>query len=98
MRPRLVAERAGDDRDDTATNSADRPALRLGSRFGCSEAARATLSYQYSHAQVWLDDLSEERNPHDYDLCARHAGRLTAPRGWSVLDRRLGDAPSLLAV
>jgi len=41
---------------------------------------------------VWLDDLASERDPHAYDLCGRHAERLTAPRGWQVRDRR---APTL---
>jgi hypothetical protein len=47
-----------------------------------------TLTYQYTHAQVWLDELSQERDPHGYDLCGRHADRLTAPQGWRVRDRR----------
>lgn len=68
-------------------------------RTGCSDNAAVTLTYQYAHAQVWLDDLAPERDPHAYDLCARHAGRLTAPRGWQVRDRRVSDAaPRLIAV
>jgi Protein of unknown function (DUF3499) len=39
-------------------------------------------------AQVWLDALAAERDPHAYDLCRRHADRLTAPQGWHVRDRR----------
>lgn len=31
--------------------------------------------------------------PHIYDLCARHAQSLTAPRGWAVL-RIDGEAPA----
>jgi hypothetical protein len=58
------------------------------SRTGCSEPAAVTLTYQYSLAQVWLDDLAGERDPHAYDLCDRHADRLTAPQGWQVRDRR----------
>lgn len=54
-----------------------------------------TLTYQYAHAHVWLDDLSAERDPHAYDLCGRHAERLTAPRGWQVRDRRAGNAAAL---
>ncbi|MDW3216463.1 MAG: DUF3499 family protein [Ilumatobacteraceae bacterium] len=68
------------------------------SRTGCSETAAVTLTYQYAHAQVWLDHLSPERDPHAYDLCARHAGRLTAPQGWQVLDRRAVVRPDLIAV
>lgn len=58
------------------------------SRTGCSEAAAVTLTYEYGRAQVWLDTLAAERDPHAYDLCARHAARLTAPQGWQVRDRR----------
>lgn len=47
-----------------------------------------TLSYQYQRAQVWLDELAPERDPHRYDLCADHAARLSAPLGWHVQDRR----------
>jgi Protein of unknown function (DUF3499) len=57
-----------------------------------------TLTYRYAHAQVWLDQLSAERDPHAYDLCHRHAGRLTAPIGWQVIDRRIADRRDLIAV
>lgn len=59
-----------------------------------------TLTYQYAHAQVWLDDLATERDPHAYDLCGRHAQRLTAPRGWQIRDRRAPAyaSPRLIAV
>jgi hypothetical protein len=69
------------------------------SRTGCSERASVTLTYQYGHAQVWLDELSVERDPHAYDLCGRHAARLTVPQGWILRDRRRPLAgPSLIAV
>ncbi|MCU1503568.1 MAG: hypothetical protein JWM12_2922 [Ilumatobacteraceae bacterium] len=58
------------------------------SRCGCAEAATATLTYQYGRALVWLDDLSGERDPHDYDLCVRHTSRLSVPNGWRLEDRR----------
>lgn len=57
-----------------------------------------TLTYQYAHAQVWLDDLAAERDPHAYDLCERHAGRSTAPQGWQIRDRRLVEFHALIAV
>lgn len=57
-----------------------------------------TLTYQYAHAQVWLDHLATERDPHAYDLCDRHAARLTAPQGWQVRDRRIAEAAALIAV
>ena len=69
------------------------------SRTGCADGAEVTLSYQYGRAQVWLDELAPERDPHAYDLCARHAGRLTVPQGWQLRDRRHADsAVSLIAV
>jgi hypothetical protein len=71
------------------------------SKTGCSDDAKVTLTYHYSHAQVWLDDLSRERDPHAYDMCDRHAGRLTAPNGWQLIDRRrpaVAEQPRLIAV
>jgi hypothetical protein len=56
-----------------------------------------TLTYQYSRAVVWLDDLLGERTPHTYDLCSRHASRLSVPNGWQLDDRRRRRATSLLA-
>jgi len=37
---------------------------------------------------VWLDELAAERDPHCYDLCLRHAERLSVPNGWRLEDRR----------
>lgn len=58
------------------------------SRTGCASPADATLTYQYGLSSVWLDDLSTERDPHSYDLCFRHAERLSVPNGWRLEDRR----------
>jgi len=66
------------------------------SRTGCSEAATASLTYDYSHAMAWLDALHGERDPHAYDLCDRHAGRLSPPRGWQLRDRRIAESPTAL--
>ncbi len=76
------------------------PVSRHCSRTGCAERAAVTLTYQYGQAQVWLDDLSRERDPHAYDLCVRHAGRLTVPQGWLLRDRRRthGEQSELIAV
>jgi len=71
--------------DDTSMRGDD---VRHCSRTGCSDRATVTLTYQYSRAQVWLDELTAERDPHGYDMCPTHAGRLSAPQGWRVLDRR----------
>lgn len=59
------------------------------SRTGCSERATVTLTYHYGSSHVWLDVLVTERDPHAYDLCERHAARLTVPSGWRLDDRRV---------
>lgn len=69
---------------------------RLCSRTGCSEAATASLTYDYAHALAWLDPLHAERDPHAYDLCDRHAARLSPPQGWQLRDRRYADSASAL--
>ena len=53
-----------------------------------AEEAIATLSYQYARSLVWVDELSDERDPHSYDLCQRHTARLSVPNGWRLEDRR----------
>jgi hypothetical protein len=57
-------------------------------RQGCVHPATVTLTYQYARSQVWLDNLSPERDPHSYDMCDQHANRLTPPSGWHLEDRR----------
>jgi Protein of unknown function (DUF3499) len=68
------------------------------SRTGCTSNATVTLTYQYSRSVAWLDTLTRERDPHSYDLCDRHAERLTVPSGWRLEDRRMpvyAEVPSL---
>lgn len=78
----------------------ERPSIaeRQCSRTGCSDAAAITLSYHYGQSQVWIDHLSPEREPHMYDMCDRHAERLSVPRGWHLDDRRSVRRGSLIAV
>ena len=47
--------------------------------------AVATLTYVYSDSTAVLGPLATFAEPHCYDLCAEHAERLTAPRGWEVV-------------
>jgi len=51
----------------------------------CAEEAVSTLTYVYADSMVVLGPLSEKAEPHSYDLCERHAERLSAPQGWTVL-------------
>lgn len=67
------------------------------SRPGCADRATATLSYDYARAHVWVDELAPDRDPHAYDLCERHAARLTVPQGWQQRDRRRVGDLSLIA-
>lgn len=39
----------------------------------------------YADSTAVLGPLAHLAEPHSYDLCAEHAERLTAPRGWEVL-------------
>lgn len=59
--------------------------LRPCSRTACGSAAVATLTYVYSDSTAVLGPLATYAEPHSYDLCAVHAERLTAPRGWEVV-------------
>lgn len=45
----------------------------------------ATLTYVYADSTVVLGPLATHAEPHSYDLCADHAERLTAPRGWDIV-------------
>ena len=47
--------------------------------------AVATLTYVYADSTAVLGPLATYAEPHCYDLCAEHSGRLTAPRGWEVV-------------
>ncbi len=55
------------------------------SRPGCGQPAVYTLTYVYRDSTAVLGPLAAYVEPHCYDLCADHAGRLTAPRGWEVV-------------
>jgi hypothetical protein len=60
------------------------------SRPACKQPALYTLTYVYRDSTAVLGPLATYVEPHCYDLCAAHAARLTAPRGWDVV--RLPDA------
>lgn len=59
--------------------------VRQCSRTACTRAAVATLTYVYADSTAVLGPLAQHAEPHSYDLCAEHAERLTAPRGWEVV-------------
>jgi len=60
-------------------------ATRQCTRQMCSRPAAATLTYVYADSTVVVGQLSAHAEPHSYDLCADHADRFSAPRGWDVV-------------
>jgi Protein of unknown function (DUF3499) len=61
------------------------------SRPACKRTAVHTLTYVYRDSTAVLGPLAAFVEPHCYDLCAAHADRMTAPKGWEVV--RLPDGP-----
>src|SRR5689334_11750017 len=59
--------------------------MRRCTRPACTRTAVATLTYVYADSTAVLGPLATYAEPHCYDLCAEHAERLTAPRGWEVM-------------
>lgn len=60
----------------------------LCARPGCQGAPSAWLTYDYAGQRVWLDDSPLDAGD-EWGLCDGHAGRLRAPQGWALLDRRV---------
>ena len=58
---------------------------RCCSRTACKHPPVYTLTYVYRDSTAVLGPLAAYIEPHCYDLCEKHAGRLTAPRGWDVV-------------
>ena len=55
----------------------------------CAVGADVFMTYDYALQQVWLEDLVASPEPNTgYPLCAVHAGRFSAPSGWTVTDQR----------
>ena len=54
-------------------------------RPGCPHYAVATLTFVYSDSTAVVGPLATSRDPHSWDLCVSHAGRITAPRGWELV-------------
>lgn len=72
--------------------------VRQCSRPACKQAAVYTLTYVYRDSTAVLGPLATFVEPHCYDLCARHADRMTAPRGWDIVRLPLAPAEEEQAV
>ncbi|MEZ2121508.1 MULTISPECIES: DUF3499 domain-containing protein [unclassified Corynebacterium] len=59
--------------------------FRRCSRPGCGKPAVATLTYAYAESTAVIGPLAPNSEPHSWDLCAHHAGSITAPLGWELL-------------
>jgi hypothetical protein len=62
-------------------------------RPGCPNYAVATLTFVYSDSTAVVGPLATTPEPHSWDLCVAHAGRITAPRGWELV-RHAGPLPT----
>ena len=52
------------------------------------------MAFDYQARTVWLDDLVVPiETGGGYAMCETHAGRLTPPVGWTLVDRRDVDRP-----
>jgi hypothetical protein len=47
----------------------------------------------YSDSTAVVGPLATVSEPHSWDLCVAHAGRITAPRGWELV-RHAGPLPT----
>jgi Protein of unknown function (DUF3499) len=50
------------------------------------------LTFVYSDSTAVVGPLATAAEPHSWDLCVAHAGRITAPRGWELV-RHAGPLP-----
>jgi hypothetical protein len=58
---------------------------RCCSRTACKQPPVYTLTYVYRDSTAVLGPLAAYVDPHSWDLCGMHAGRLVVPRGWDVV-------------
>lgn len=55
----------------------------------CGAPAGIKMAFAYQARLVWLEDLTQPVVPGlGYAMCEVHADRVSAPVGWSLLDRR----------
>jgi hypothetical protein len=58
-------------------------------RPGCDRPAAARLTWDPVGRALWLDDVEDDQQAQQ--VCWEHAETLSAPRGWTVTDRRSSD-------
>ena len=67
---------------------------RTCSRVSCRTLATSTLTYIYADQTALLGPIATFSEPHSYDLCEKHAARMTVPNGWKVI-RQQPDAEAV---
>ncbi len=71
-------------------------------RPGCGKPAVATLTYAYAESTAVVGPLAAASEPHSWDLCEKHAAKITAPLGWELVRYDLptheGDDDDLTAL
>lgn len=61
------------------------------SRATCNGEAISTFTFVYADSMAVLGPLSQKAEPHSYDLCGKHAERLSAPQGWRIVRHMVLD-------
>lgn len=65
----------------------------------CAAPAGILMTFNYDEATIWLDDLRQPvPDGSGYPMCEEHAGRLTPPVGWTLVDRRQPVRPLFSAL
>jgi hypothetical protein len=54
----------------------------------CRSGATVSAALRYAEREVLVGALSTEPDPGLVDLCSEHAGRLTPPIGWRIVEAR----------
>jgi hypothetical protein len=65
----------------------------------CGAPAGIVMAFAYGARLIWLEDLTAPVIPGaGYAMCESHADRLTAPVGWTLLDRRRPARPLFVSL
>lgn len=65
----------------------------------CGAPAGIVMAFHYPGKTLWLDDITEPVIPgRGYALCEAHAGRMTPPVGWTLIDRRRTVRPLFVSL
>ncbi len=66
--------------------------MRICAKPRCRSRASASVALRYGEREVLVGELSSDPDPSLVELCSEHAGRLTPPIGWRIVDLRLRES------